>query len=540
MDKIFDVLKFKKWKFLAILIFVVTSNTAHSQLWSFGGGWSFPGCTEYRGTMVGYCELVAKAVIPSISSEPLTVEQWHGGPLSRIDIFSSTSANCVFNGHSQFNYYTSVVGGTGCAAGEVYDTTVMACIRKAETNTCKAGNPIEVATGSKVQEEIDKKYLINNHYLYVKRFYNSRNNPAVLYAATSWPYGGNWRFIYTDKLSSYTFAPAYTAASASPNIVEIFNPEGPNIWFNSNDGISWQNRNGGKEVLEHITAFGANQWKLRLADTTVKTFDSEGKLINVTSPEYGTVTVDYSNDFLNSVGPRYVYVKWNGTTIFSYEYIGKDLVYVINSTESPITYSYDSIGNLTGVQYSDATQKNYHYEDPQYKKLLTGVTNELGVRYATWSYDTQGRAISSVHANGVDNTTLTFNADGSTTVTNALNKQTIYRFSTIAGAKRVIKVEGQPTTNCVGANQDYTYTPEGWIASKTDWKGVKTTFGYNTKGQETSRIEADGTTEARTITTTWDPVLNVKTKVTEPETETTFTYDANGLLKTQSVHSLVP
>ena len=147
--------------------------------------------------------------------------------------------------------------------------------------------------------------------------------------------------------------------------------------------------------------------------------------------------------------------------------------------------------------------------------------------------------ISSEHAGGVEKTLLAFNADGSTTVTNALNKKTIYRFADIAGARRVVKVEGQPTTNCVGANQEYAYTQQGWLESKTDWKGVKTTYLYNTIGQETARTEASGTNEAKVISTEWHPTLYLKTKIKEPTKETVFRYDAEGRLLNQTTTSLI-
>ncbi|WP_039917071.1 hypothetical protein, partial [Cellvibrio mixtus] len=123
-------------------------------------------------------------------------------------------------------------------------------------------------------------------------------------------------------------------------------------------------------------------------------------------------------------------------------------------------------------------------------------------------------------------------------VTNPLGKQTIYRFDDIAGARRVVKVEGQPTANCAGANQNYTYTVEGWIESKTDWKGIKTTYQYNSLGQEISLTEAFGTPEARTITTEWHPTLYLKTKIIESGKETTFSYDVNGRLSNQSTRAL--
>ena len=181
----------------------------------------------------------------------------------------------------------------------------------------------------------------------------------------------------------------------------------------------------------------------------------------------------------------------------------------------------------------------YHYEDSRFPAALTGITDERGIRYATWAYDELGRAISSEHTGGAERTQISFNADGSSTVTNALGKQTIYSFKYLTGARRVVKVEGQPTANCVGANQNYTYTPEGWVDSQTDWKGNKTTYAYNTKGQETSRTEAFGTVVAKKIATEWHATLNLKTKVTEPDRETTYSYDANGLLLNQKTRSLV-
>lgn len=169
---------------------------------------------------------------------------------------------------------------------------------------------------------------------------------------------------------------------------------------------------------------------------------------------------------------------------------------------------------------------------------LTGITDERRVRYATWQYDDQGRAVSSEHAGGTDRNTLTFNADGSTTVTNPLGKQTTYHFTYLAGARRVDTVEGHATASCQGANKGYTYTDEGWVASKTDWKGNTTTYTYNAKGQEIARTEAAGTPQARTITTEWHPSLPVKTKITEPGRETLYTYDANGNVTKQTTRPL--
>jgi len=83
------------------------------------------------------------------------------------------------------------------------------------------------------------------------------------------------------------------------------------------------------------------------------------------------------------------------------------------------------------------------------------------------------------------------------------------------------------------------YDTSGFLASKTDWQGNTTTYIRNAKGQELSRTEAAGTPDERTIITQWHATFNLPTKVTEPGRETTYDYDANGNLLSQSVVDLV-
>ena len=61
-------------------------------------------------------------------------------------------------------------------------------------------------------------------------------------------------------------------------------------------------------------------------------------------------------------------------------------------------YSYDSYHRLVRVEYPDGTTRQYHYENADFYYALTGITDENGVRYATFAYDSQGRAISTEHA----------------------------------------------------------------------------------------------------------------------------------------------
>ncbi len=71
------------------------------------------------------------------------------------------------------------------------------------------------------------------------------------------------------------------------------------------------------------------------------------------------------------------------------------------------------------------------------------------------------------------------------------------------GVKKIAWLEGPPTAICEGANSAYSYNANGFLTSKTDWKGNATTYTHDDCGLELSRTEAVGTPEARTITTEW-------------------------------------
>ena len=72
---------------------------------------------------------------------------------------------------------------------------------------------------------------------------------------------------------------------------------------------------------------------------------------------------------------------------------------------------------------------------------MTGIIDENGNRYATWSYDANLRAVSSEHAGGANATTLSFNlgtnGTGTVTTANALGKQTVYMLGLVAGAGKI-------------------------------------------------------------------------------------------------------
>ena len=466
-------------------------------------------------------------------------------------------------------------------------TTYVAAIPSDNPSTqCPVGNPIDPSSGAKIQEEVDI-YSGGTNQVGFERIYNNGDNSEASFWFNSYQrnlrvitpgkvlFNGNKSSSYWNKhhactsgwneiksnisdgwvhdttvqyvndtcevkrnnvvVRNLSILPNINniPISSKPGSVELVRDSGSIYSFGLSTNEQYRALSGEQGQLAIVSDSMAVAWRFIANNGDIEDYNADGKLLSVAATNGMKQQLFYnsSTGLLSSV-------KDSTGRELLFAYTGNQLSSVTVDGNKTTSYAYNSLGLITTVTRPDSTTRIYHYEDTRFPTYLTGITDERGKRYATWAYDAQGRAISSEHVGGAEKTLLAFNADGSTTVTNALNKQTIYRFDDVAGARRVTKVEGQPTANCVGANQDYTYTNEGWIASKTDWKGIKTTFQYNTLGQETSRTEAFGTSEARTITTEWHPTLFVKTKVTEPEKETTYSYDANRRLLNQSTQSI--
>lgn len=178
------------------------------------------------------------------------------------------------------------------------------------------------------------------------------------------------------------------------------------------------------------------------------------------------------------------------------------------------------------------TGTTYHYEDARFPYYLTGITDGRGVRYATWTYDAEGRGTSSSHGVGLDTTTVAYSSPSATTriqtLTNALGKQTIYTFSKSDAQWLLTSVDGQASTNCVASNSTSTYTAK-LLDTVTDEEGRVTKYVRNTDGQPTKITQAFGTTDARVTDMTWRADHQIATLV-KPGLSTTYGYDLSNRL----------
>jgi YD repeat-containing protein len=219
------------------------------------------------------------------------------------------------------------------------------------------------------------------------------------------------------------------------------------------------------------------------------------------------------------------------TVSFAYDWAGR-LSQMTTPDGNRYGYTYSG-SNLVSVVYPGGAVRGYLYENSLFPHALTGITDENGNRFATYAYDAQGRAISTEHAGGVEKTTIVYNADGSSGVTDPRGNAHGYQFTTQFDLVKPIAVSGTPVPT-VGAKA-ISYDPRGFVASRTDFRNVVTNYTHDARGLETVRTEAVGTPLARTLTTTWHASFHLPTRMTEPNRVRTFGYDAKGNLTQKTV-----
>lgn len=221
-------------------------------------------------------------------------------------------------------------------------------------------------------------------------------------------------------------------------------------------------------------------------------------------------------------------------------------------TNGVTQYTYDTAGNLTAVIYPDGKTRAYHYNEQAYTSntnlpnALTGITDENGVRFATYTYDTQGRAVVTEHAGGVERYVLGYSTDGTNTiVTDPLNSQYTHHFQTILGVAKSTGQSQPAGSGCGAASSAITYDVNGNVASRADFNGNKTCYAYDlTRNLETARIEGLGSgsscpadllsytpaanSSERKILTTWHVNFRLPTLIAESKRETKYVYDTRG------------
>ena len=373
------------------------------------------------------------------------------------------------------------------------------------------GNPCDPATGNKIERENDYQ----SPALTFTRAYTSLQQVD----RTEQGFGARWTHNFGQRL---VFGPVANSdiywqradgrmESFYYNGATTFRPRdgtGTEIRLESGEWVVYQNsgaRAGFGAAGSSLS--GKMLWSENVAgQRTSLTYNGSGQLTDIVGPFGHTIQLTYTGDNITSMTDP-------------------------DSKTTTYTYTNDV---LTKVTYSDTTERTYHYEDVDLPQHLTGITDENSDRYSTFAYDDWGRAISTEHAGGYERFDLVYNANNTTTATDALGNVTTYAF------RPGTRVPEQQTK--FGGYDYRWWTSWNRPSIVRDAKGHLTRLYYNNY-QMNAKLDAAGRLS-------WYYYLNNETdkltRTTSPsvysgsDREVVMTYNAAGLPDSVTINGFTP
>jgi YD repeat-containing protein len=313
-------------------------------------------------------------------------------------------------------------------------------------------NPVNIATGNKFWRETD--HAGGRNGVRLSRAYNSGGTPQSIRVGRNWKIGFDRRLVRDTN----DFATA-------------FRPDGQTLIFRRVAGVFQPEADGEDRLEEVLDAVGAFVgWRYRVAEgEDLERYDAEGRLTSVATRAglATTLAYDAAGRLARVTGP-------DGRSLdFGYDAGGR-LATVADPAGGVYAYGYDARENLVSVTYPDGRQRQYHYENGAFPHALTGISDENGVRFATYAYDAAGRAVAAEHAGGAGHTALTYTDSWYprvTTVTDPLGTARTYESRLIQGILRNTRVSQPGGAGCGPAAESTAYDANGNAASKTDFNG---------------------------------------------------------------------
>lgn len=335
------------------------------------------------------------------------------------------------------------------------------------------GNPIDVVSGNKYQLETDLPALPGPLGLVWQRHYNSQTHRRG-------PMGTAWRHSYE-----------VTARWRSDDSIKLVQADGRVILF-SESGDRYRSTlvSDGWLTIEDDVAFDIPQritWHWPSGQTLQ--FNQRGDLSDIRLPSGESVSLQYDD------GDNLILVKDTQDRQISIgHYPNGRIKSVTNPTGQSVEYSYDRYGNIESAQKDSGIKRNYHYEDKFDHSNLTGITNELGIRYATWQYDEHDRAISSTHADGVEEVRIEYADDGTRLVTNSLGEASTYLTEFRQGVGLVTAIQGNGCSSCSTGDVEHEYDSQLQLLRSQHKDGSATVREYDSFGRTTrlTTVSSDG------------------------------------------------
>jgi RHS repeat-associated protein len=401
-----------------------------------------------------------------------------------LDGSASQETGCVVDitKPSQMDLVNNAIAFNGSSINFPNETFTLSVEKDEGTQSCAVGNPCDVATGNKFQTEVD----FVGDKLYFARYYNSENSD--LYSSTGYI---GWTHNYSNRIYDQDL-------TTDLSEIVIYDETGHKKYYTKHSTDLYIGKSEINTTVNIVLA--ENEVYEKRAGKTYVYFLDTGLLKRIIYPDY-VAFLEYSTYENQTHLVKDVKTNTGDSLSFSYHSSGgKYFINQVNSYNKTIYYakkylSSSSEFNLWKVSFADrnvqeyqATDvKEYHYEDTNFESLLTGITDGNGVRYASWTYDDKGWAISSEHAGGFERIDIALDRSS---VTNSKGAVTQYVFDKVAG-KNILRNIISPDAVSVDGGD---YDPSNPYAktSISNPNGTTTQNEYNDLNQIVRTYTIDG------------------------------------------------
>lgn len=242
---------------------------------------------------------------------------------------------------------------------------------------------------------------------------------------------------------------------------------------------------------------------------------------------------------------KFEYLLPQGTTSASTATAGL-LSKVTDSAGISASFTYDSSKNLVSITWADNKSQQFLYESPALIWALTGLIDENGNRFSTWTYDGQGFATGNSLGQGVNeyivryasvpqyylaSETPDFNLNllyrryellppTGVAITRPNGESIKWEAAGVLGGVRLAGVTQPAGSGCGAASNAVAYDASGNVTQKDNMSGSRTCYAYDAQNREVVRVEGVAKTVscdtvissgsvlpagARRITTDWHP-----------------------------------
>jgi len=384
----------------------------------------------------------------------------------------------------QVQYYTSVAASRNLGGKNGSGSSC---------NTGFVGDPFHAVTGDVYIEESDGRASGISGPRF-NRVYNSQGDFDV-------GLSGGWSYEYSQRLS----------INIAANTVLSVRENGSPVSFTSANGV-WS---GPAWSDARLVQNGTAGWRMYTGSGSLEVYDTAGALTEVWDIAGRHVTVARASGLVqvrdqfgrgfdlqsDSSGNVTQIVDPQGAAILGIAYTAITPVGATQSLRVP-----------SSVTFSDASQRVYHYADPNNPVSLTGIVDEnqsaltTPVELTKWSLDQNGAAVSSLEG-GIISTSVQRNGL-QTTVTGPLGAISNMSFQAMAG-QTMLSSKSQPAgSGCAASTSNQVFDANGNATQKDDFNGNRVCTAFDlTRNLESVRVEGLATTAACSGLTTSGAIL---------------------------------